>query len=310
VVRPIVRSPRYRNYRSKITPHFGAYRPEAQNVIGFKMLGPYRNLRINITSCEIATTRVNTEFEKLRREVLEQMQSGNYTERGAVLLLREVDGGHVATDPRELVTISTPTVEEDVASTLKFEIPSNSFFQVNEGLLPVLISHVVRELGPPREDLAVLDLFCGVGLFGLAAAQHGHRNVLGLESSEAMVKAAAHSASLNGLQDRARFQVADLMSSVDIAALVGNRPCVAIIDPTRDGCDEHFITTLRDVGPERVVYISCNPRTQVRDLQPLLDGGYRITAVQPFDMFPQTNHVECVVSLHRVPPSPLHTRCG
>ena len=72
-----------------------------------------------------------------------------------------------------------------------------------------------------------------------------------------------------------------------------------IIDPPRKGCDELFLTQLFAYGPRAVVYVSCDPATQMRDLKGFLAAGYALTAVQPFDLFPQTRHLECVITLVR-----------
>ena len=72
-----------------------------------------------------------------------------------------------------------------------------------------------------------------------------------------------------------------------------------VIDPPRKGCNQEFLDQLFDFGPSRVVYVSCNPATQMRDLKEFLSAGYRLTAVQPFDLFPQTRHLECVIVLEQ-----------
>ena len=72
-----------------------------------------------------------------------------------------------------------------------------------------------------------------------------------------------------------------------------------VIDPPRKGCDESFLHQLFNYGPRTVVYVSCDPATQMRDLKGFLASGYKLTAVQPFDLFPQTRHLECVVTLVR-----------
>jgi 23S rRNA (uracil1939-C5)-methyltransferase/tRNA (uracil-5-)-methyltransferase len=74
---------------------------------------------------------------------------------------------------------------------------------------------------------------------------------------------------------------------------------VVVIDPPRKGCDESFLNQLFAYGPRAVVYVSCDPATQMRDLRHFLAAGYALTAVQPFDLFPQTRHLECVITLRR-----------
>jgi len=76
---------------------------------------------------------------------------------------------------------------------------------------------------------------------------------------------------------------------------------VVLIDPPRKGCDEVFLNQLFTYGPRAVVYVSCDPATQMRDLKSFLAAGYELTAVQPFDLFPQTRHLECVITLRKTP---------
>ena len=111
------------------------------------------------------------------------------------------------------------------------------------------------------------------------------------------MKFATENAAANGIGN-ATFRAADaaqIFAGLEFPAA----DTAVVIDPPRKGCDESFLHQLFAFGPRAVVYISCDPATQMRDLKHFLTAGYKLTAVQPFDLFPQTPHVECVALLER-----------
>jgi 23S rRNA (uracil1939-C5)-methyltransferase/tRNA (uracil-5-)-methyltransferase len=142
----------------------------------------------------------------------------------------------------------------------------------------------------------LVDAYCGSGLFGISAAAE-FQEVIGVELSESAVKKAAHNAEINGLTN-CKFIAADAR---EIFARVPHDggDTVVIIDPPRAGCSEEFLQQLFAFNPRRVVYISCNPATQMRDLTLFTAAGYGLHNVQPFDLFPQTKHLECVMTLSK-----------
>ena len=142
----------------------------------------------------------------------------------------------------------------------------------------------------------MVDAYCGSGLFALAAAPAFDR-VAGVEISESSIAFARENAAANGIAN-ATFQAGDaaaIFAGLDFVAA----DTAVIIDPPRKGCDAGFLAQLLAFGPRAVVYVSCDPATQMRDLKGFLAAGYALTAVQPFDLFPQTRHLECVITLRR-----------
>ena len=120
---------------------------------------------------------------------------------------------------------------------------------------------------------------------------------MGIEISEKSVEYARNNAELNGLEN-CSFQVGDaanLFAEVTYPA----EESVVVVDPPRKGCSEEFLQQLFAFGPTRVVYVSCDPATQMRDLAKFLEAGYQITKLQPFDLFPQTRHIENVATLEK-----------
>jgi 23S rRNA (uracil1939-C5)-methyltransferase/tRNA (uracil-5-)-methyltransferase len=108
---------------------------------------------------------------------------------------------------------------------------------------------------------------------------------------------ARENASANGIAN-ATFQAGDA-SAIFAGLTFPAGDTVVIIDPPRKGCDESFLQQLFTFGPRAVVYVSCDPATQMRDLKLFTAAGYELTAVQPFDLFPQTRHLECVATLRK-----------
>ena len=152
--------------------------------------------------------------------------------------------------------------------------------------------------GEPIHHL--IDAYCGSGLFALAAAAaqwHGLHAIVGVEVSASAVEAAWKNAEANGAS-HVRFLAASAERIFDGLEFDGAHAAV-IVDPPRKGCDETFLAQLVRFAPRRIVYVSCSPDTQARDLQKLMAAGYFLHCVQPFDLFPQTRHLESVATLER-----------
>jgi 23S rRNA (uracil1939-C5)-methyltransferase/tRNA (uracil-5-)-methyltransferase len=281
---PCVGSPRAYGYRSKLTPHFP--RPRAGQVprIGFLQVGSPRRT-VDVPTCPLATDALNEALAIARAQVV--ARAATYR-RGATLLLRDASSG-ITTDSRAVIT-------EEVGD-LRLQFRAGDFFQNNPFLLPRLAAHVAAEARAGGAPFLV-DAYCGSGLLALAAAP-GFQRVVGVEVSPTAVGWARENAARNG-RDNCAFVTADATAifAATHVAFAGADAAV-IVDPPRKGCSPEFLRQLAAFAPRTIVYVSCNPETQVRDLQPLVAAGWRVERVQPFDMFPQTRHLECVVSLVR-----------
>src|SRR5690606_36279711 len=137
--------------------------------------------------------------------------------------------------------------------------------------------------------------YCGAGTLSLYLADRA-RHVVGVELVEEAVQNARANAEANGVAN-ATFVAGDMLRLFTPAFVAEHgKPDVVVVDPPRAGMHPKVVEQLKQLGPERIVYVSCNPQTQARDLA-LLGDGYRIGAVQPVDLFPHTHHVESVVKL-------------
>ena len=145
----------------------------------------------------------------------------------------------------------------------------------------------------------VLDAYCGVGTIGLAAAKQGAGRVIGVELNRDAVRDAKANAKASGITN-AQFICADAGEFMVDLAQSGETVDVVFMDPPRAGSDEAFLSSLCRLSPKRVVYISCNPETQARDLRYLTAHGWKVQALQPVDMFPHTNNIETVVLLSKL----------
>jgi len=282
-VAPCIGSPRVYGYRSKITPHFPRPRGGHAPPIGFLKVGQPRRT-VDVPSCPLATDAINARLTAVRAEVAARADTYR---RGGTLLLRDAASG-VTTDFRAVIT-------EEVGA-LRLQFSAGDFFQNNPFLLPRLAAHVAAEARTGGARFLV-DAYCGSGLLALAAAPAFER-VCGVEVSPSSVAWARENAARNGLRN-CTFTAADASAIFAGLPFPGSDAAV-IIDPPRRGCSPEFLAQLVAFAPRTIVYVSCNPETQARDLLSLRAAGYQIAAVQPFDMFPQTRHLECVATLTRV----------
>ena len=180
---------------------------------------------------------------------------------------------------------------------LKFRVGPKSFFQTNS-LQALELYRKVREFASLTGSELVYDLYTGTGTIGLFLASQA-KKVTGIEYVEDAVRDAGVNAELNGISN-ASFHAGDMKDILSSEFIRKHgKPDVLITDPPRAGMHENVVKAMLEAAPHRIVYVSCNPATQARDLQ-LLSDKYRILEVQPVDMFPHTFHVENIVKLERI----------
>jgi tRNA/tmRNA/rRNA uracil-C5-methylase (TrmA/RlmC/RlmD family) len=317
-VAPVIGSPQEYGYRSKITPHFATPRASEAGAIsnfrseisdrnagaaiapafpiGFLRQGTRFDL-IDVPRCDIATEAINARLPEVRTGIRAGVAEGKYV-RGATVLLRDA-GGHVTTNYDEIITEEVvqqnPQSDIRIPHSLKLRFLARDFFQNNPYILPAFTGYV-RDQAAASGARHLVDAYCGSGLFALTCAP-AFEKVAGIEISESSVVFARQNAELNGIKN-AQFQAGDA-SAIFAGLLFPAADTAVVIDPPRKGCDESFLRQLFAYGPRAVVYVSCDPATQMRDLRLFTEAGYQLTAVQPFDLFPQTRHLECVITLTR-----------
>lgn len=199
-------------------------------------------------------------------------------------------------------TLYGPGFIIDELCGLTFRISSHSFYQVNATQTEVLYRKAI-EMAHFTGTETAMDAYCGTGTIGLVAAKglpgaetaHAAR-VIGVDNVASAIKDARENARHNGIEN-ADFTAEDAGHFMDKLAKEGESLDVLLMDPPRAGSNEQFLRSACSLAPKRIVYISCNPNTQARDVEYLVKHGYQLTEVQPVDMFPHTNHVENICAL-------------
>ncbi len=197
----------------------------------------------------------------------------------------------VAPDGSVTTVVGTPHFHEKLANRT-YRISATSFFQVNTlqaERLVAIVTEAIRN-GPPG---TLVDAYCGVGTFALAAAGDVDR-AIGIETSgTAILDAKANGAGL----DHVSFMHGTVE---DVLPALGVQPAQIVVDPPRAGVEKTALRAILQQQPQQIIYISCDPATLARDVRDIIAAGYCLRWVQPVDMFPQTYHVECVVLMSRV----------
>ena len=183
---------------------------------------------------------------------------------------------------------------EETLEDFRFKISPKSFFQTNSYQAENLYK-LTREFAGLTGNEVLYDLYCGTGSIGIFCSKNA-KKVVGIEVVEDAVKDAFENASLNNI-DNCTFYAGDVAQiCTDEFFASHGRPDVIITDPPRAGMHEKLVQQLLKIKAPRVVYVSCNPATQARDLQ-LLDEAYKVVKIQPVDMFPHTHHIENIALL-------------
>ncbi|KAJ1730946.1 tRNA(m5U54)methyltransferase [Coemansia biformis] len=331
-VLPPLPSPLQLGYRTKLTPHFELRRHERPEdvPIGFMISGQRRVL--DIEDCIIGTDAVRRGLAEARRNARANMAG---YKRGATLIVRETNvppsgtSGDLASTPNaeleKSYTLDPRSWVVDVVGDLKFSYPASSFFQNNASILPAFTGYVRDELtkwsgkltAPDTNSGALrtlVDAYCGSGLFGIAC-HSGFDKVIGIEISSESISCAGENAKVNNATN-VEFVLGDASKIFEKTSASPDNTAV-IIDPPRKGSTPDFLDQLVAYGPRVIVYIACGVPAQARDLNYMycqgaivVDGQsaspkakptavYQVAGIQPFDLFPQTYHVENIVTLVR-----------
>lgn len=186
---------------------------------------------------------------------------------------------------------------EDTLCGLKFKISPKSFYQINHDQCEVLYNKALELLDLKGNEI-VVDTYCGIGTIGMVASKKA-KNVIGVELNKDAIKDAIYNAKLNNIKniyfvndDASNFMVNLAQEKQHIDAV--------IMDPPRSGTDQRFIDAINTLKPDKVVYISCDPSTQVRDLRMFDKIGYKFSEMICVDLFPNTNHVETICLLSKI----------
>lgn len=277
-VNPCIGSPLQYGYRSKITPHFRESPAHNDAPIGFQQVGS--RALVDVEQCPIASPAINERFPAAR----EELRSGKRSfKRGGTLLLRDADEGVVS----EMSRVATESV-----GPYRFSFVAGEFFQNNPHILPKMVNYALERATEGGTDYLV-DAYCGVGVFGISGSKR-FKAVHGVEVSPKAVDLANENAQVNQVHN-IQFTLGHA-EAIFAGLTFPPEHTTVLLDPPRKGCDASFIRQLLNFAPKRIVYVSCGPDTQARDAQLICEGPYRVCDVQPFDLFPQTRHIENVMT--------------
>ena len=259
-VGPVIPCPSPYGYRNRIMIRSQWNKPEQKLNIGF--IRADCGLVEDIEECKISEPALNEQITEVRR---------NPPHKGGIKVVLRV-------------------------APENWEVPRDSFFQNNFFLLPRLVE-TVGEILKSSGARHLVDLYCGVGFFGIEAAALVE-SFVGVEYDKLAIAAAQKNAASRGITN-GEFLAGNVEDALpELLERFSPEKTAVILDPPRKGCWPGALDLLRTVRPAQVIYVSCHPATMARDLNILCaDGVFELVRVQPLDMFPQTQHVECVADL-------------
>ena len=285
LVKPTIPSPKQFAYRNH-----GRFTVNQGNG-SFGFINKFTHEHVEINNCMIMDGQINKTLSNLQGQIRETSQfSVRVGQRTSSRMIQ----------PRLFDSIeSVETGQQYYEETIKgqtFRIASPSFFQVNTDQAEQVVELVINALELTGQEV-VIDAFAGVGTFAVMVAPY-LKKVIGIEYSAKAVEDAAfnarHFPQAEFRQGKSEVILRNLASEAEEIDAV-------ILDPPRNGCHEEALEALVDLKPKRIIYVSCDPPSLAKDISRLLAGPFQIHTVQPVDMFPQTRHVECVVTLVRSP---------
>jgi tRNA/tmRNA/rRNA uracil-C5-methylase (TrmA/RlmC/RlmD family) len=260
VVAPVIPCPSPYGYRNRIMIRSQWNGPAQKLVIGF--IRADNKFVEDIEECKIAEPAINEQIREVR---------ANPPPKGGIKVVLRVQPEN-------------------------WDVPESSFFQNNFFLLPKLVE-TVKDFLKAGGARHLIDLYCGVGFFGIETAD-AIDSFVGVEYDQLAIKAARKNAGLRNIQN-GEFISAKVEDALpELLQRFSPGKTAVILDPPRKGCWPETLQLLRATRPAQVIYVSCHPATMARDLNILCaDGVFELARVQPLDMFPQTQHVECVADL-------------
>ena len=262
VVTPVLPCPAPYGYRNRIMIRTQWNGPAKKLVVGF--IGVNNKYVEDITECKIAEPILNEQLTEVR---------ANPPPKGGIKVVLRVQPEN-------------------------WEVPRDSFFQNNFFLLPKLVE-TVQDFLKAGGSRHLIDLYCGVGFFGIEAASVVD-SFVGVEYDQLAIAAARKNAASRNITN-GEFVAAKVEEVLpELLKKFSAEKTAVILDPPRKGCWPETLALLRETKPAQIIYVSCQPATIARDLNILCaDGVFELARVQPLDMFPQTQHVECVADLRR-----------
>jgi 23S rRNA (uracil1939-C5)-methyltransferase len=263
------------------------------------------NRVIPITECHLPESSISNFWPQLEFEAetnVERVSLRNGVDNDLMLVLEskdheapelEIEAGISVTHVYEGNTVVIAGSDHIIMNVLgrDFKVSASSFFQVNTDMMGKMVEHLLAKL-PVTESTSLLDVYCGVGLFSAFFAPKC-KTVIGIEASE--------SSSEDFTVNLDEFDNVELYeaNAEDAIPHLEAKPDIVLVDPPRAGLDKVVVDGILKLNPSRVAYVSCDPSTLARDAARLINGGYKLKEVTPFDLFPQTYHIESISIFER-----------
>lgn len=292
IFHPPIASPKSLHYRNKITLHT-EITPSGSMKLGYREEPSHRV--IDIPSCPLAHPAINEALHALRTS--DKLK--NILKHGDDLIFRRtLHDGVIWRNSKGATSSGCPaylTVQSPIG---ELTVPHNGFYQVNRRIAQLLFEFTATVFEERTDCPEILDLYCGIGIFGLTCMKHGGRCLTGVESGRAAIAAAKENALTHNIP--ARFHVHALgQEPIRLHDwLVNPTQTTLIIDPPREGIEKSVAEAIAESAIPRIFYISCDPATLTRDLHIILSKGKRhVRQVRLFDMFPRTARFETFVEI-------------
>lgn len=284
------------NYRNKTVLH-----------VNKEKLGFYKdksNELVDISYCYLLDEKINDLIKYLRVYIQTEknikkftIKLGNDTNEIMLIVEGKINDYSYLLDKVDVLYINEKLVTEkeyilSYIGNKKYKVSKNSFFQVNKDVTFQLYNKVLETV-KRIDSKNVLDLYCGTGTIGIYIADYVDK-VIGIEVVKDAVLDANYNKDLNKL-DNIEFILGKVENNTNV---INKNIDTVIFDPPRSGLDQKVIKIIKEIKPQNIIYISCDPITLGRDLE-LLSSEYNIEKIDLFDMFPNTYHVECMTVLHR-----------
>lgn len=274
-VNPVIASDKPFHYRNK-----GSFQVFRQH-LGYCFPGTKK--AFEVTNCPIMEKPINQKLQEFSQIAAENEK----LKKMRALVIRTNHQGETINS-----TIKRDSFKEKAAG-LNFLVDVDTFFQVNRTIIPKWLSYIKNLVLNKKVGEGLLDLYCGVGIISQYLAS-SFEEVIGIEINKRLVENGNQVLKENGI-DNAQFIIADA-GAFDY---YGFKYDSVIINPPRKGISYRMVKALAEAAPKLIIYSSCNPDTFARDISQLSENGYFIDEIQPFDMFPQTQHSEVVGVLYR-----------
>jgi 23S rRNA (uracil1939-C5)-methyltransferase len=262
----------------------------------------YLDFRYGFTRKEMSVTLVTRRREFPQGRDLARSLKRRFSFVKAVIQNVNEQRGNVIWGEKSLLLQGEDLIVENVGP-FKLGFPSVVFFQANPAAAAMIYEEVLDLAGLSGKE-TVIDLYCGVGPISLHLASNA-RAVWGVDDNEPSISAAKQNARRNGIGN-CRFLAGDVGDQLSEIKRTLGRIDLVTLNPPRKGVQPRAMDALLAADAARIIYVSCDPITMARDLNRLTDHGYAVSQIEPFDMFPQTEEVETVAALERIPhPNPL-----